>query len=118
MPTADCYIDDRLVRCKVAFTFKSPTKMKGPQTKKLHKLLDSRIKSNLQVVLEEKLHCVTAAEPKEHWKQMKTILQKTTAEVFGLSTRKHQDCFDEAGKTIQRAAREETLLPQSSTCKT
>ena len=34
-PSADCYTDHRLVRCKVAFAFKSPPKRKGPQTKKL-----------------------------------------------------------------------------------
>ena len=43
---------------------------------------------------------MTAAEPEEQWKQMKTILQETTVEV-GLSTRKHQDWFDAAGKEIQ-----------------
>ena len=32
---------------------------------------------------------------------MKTTLQETTAEVVCLSTRKHQDWFDEAGKEIQ-----------------
>ena len=32
---------------------------------------------------------------------MKTILQETTAEVVGLSTRKHRDWFDEADKEIQ-----------------
>ena len=32
---------------------------------------------------------------------MKTILQETTAEVVGLSTRKHQDWFDEADKESQ-----------------
>ena len=32
---------------------------------------------------------------------MKTILQETTAEVVDLSTRKHQDWFDAAGKEIQ-----------------
>ena len=32
---------------------------------------------------------------------MKTILQKTTAEVVGLSARKHQDCFDEADQEIK-----------------
>ena len=52
-------------------------------------------------MLEERLHCVTAAEPEEQWKQMKTVLQETTAEVVGLSTRKHQDWFDEADKEIQ-----------------
>ena len=30
MSTAVCYTDHRLVRCKVAFTLKSPTKRKGP----------------------------------------------------------------------------------------
>ena len=44
---------------------------------------------------------MTAAEPEEQWKQMKTILQETTAEVVGLSTRKRQDWFDEADKEIQ-----------------
>ena len=46
-------------------------------------------------------NCVTAAQPEEQWKQMKTVLQETTAEVAGLSTRKHQDWFDEAEKEIQ-----------------
>ena len=80
--------------------FTSPPKRKGPQTKKLkvHRLRDPREKNNLQAILEERLHCVTAAEPEEQWKQMKTILQETTA---GLSTRKHQDWFDEADKEIK-----------------
>ena len=113
----------RLVCCEVAFAFKSPPKRKGPQTIELqvHKLRNPRVKNNLQVMLEEGLHCVTATEPEEQWKQMKTMLQETTAEVVGLSTRKHQDWFDEADKNIkknQRAARKETLLPQSSACKT
>ena len=77
MPSADCYTDHRLVRFKVAFAFKSPPKRKGPRTKKLqvHKLRDSRVRNILHVMLEERLHCVTAAEPEEQWKQMKTILQ-------------------------------------------
>ena len=52
-------------------------------------------------MLEERLHCVTAAEPEEQWKHMKTILQETTAEVVGLSTRTRQDWIDEADKEIQ-----------------
>ena len=67
----------------------------------VHKLRVPRVKNNLKVMLEERLHCVTAAEPEEQWKQMKTILQETTAEVVGLLTRKHQDWFDEADKEIQ-----------------
>ena len=103
MPSADCYIDHRLVRCKVTFAFKCPPKRKGPQTQKLqvHTPRDPRVKNNLQVILEERLHCMTAAEPGEQRKQMKIILQETTAEVMGLSTRKHQDRFDKADKEIQ-----------------
>ena len=52
-------------------------------------------------MLEERLHCVTAAEPEEQWKQMKTMLQETTAEVVGLLTRKLPDWFDEVDKEIQ-----------------
>ena len=91
MPIADCYTNHRLLRCKVAFAFKSPPKRKGPQTKilQVHKLRDPSVKNNLQVMLEQRLHCVTAAEPGEQWKQMKTILQETTAEIVDLSTRKH-----------------------------
>ena len=67
----------------------------------MHNLRDPRVKNNFQVMLEERLCFVTAAEPEEQWKQMKTILQETTAEVVGLSTRKHQEWFDEADKEIQ-----------------
>ena len=61
-------------------------------------------------MLEERLHRVTAAEPEEQWKQMKTMLQQTTAEVVGLSTRKHQDWFDEADNKIQE------LLEKKRSC--
>ena len=50
---------------------------------------------------------MTAAEPEEQWKQMKSILQETTAEVVGLSTRKHQDWFDKANKEIQELLEKE-----------
>ena len=53
---------------------------------------------------------MTAAEPEEQWKQMKTILQETTAEVVSLLTRKHQDWFDEADKEIQE------LLKKKRSC--
>ena len=81
MPSADCYTDHRLVRCKVAFAFKSPPKRKGPETKNLqvHKLRDPRVENNVRVVLKERLRHVTTAEPEKRWKQMKTIRQETTA---------------------------------------
>ena len=64
MTSEDCYTDHGLVHCKGAFTFKSSPRRKGPQTKKLqvHKLRDPRVKNNLQVMLEDRLLCVTATE--------------------------------------------------------
>ena len=41
------------------------------------------MRNNLQVMFEERFHCVTAAELEEQWKQMKTILQESTPEVVG-----------------------------------
>ena len=61
-------------------------------------------------MVEERLHCATAAKSEEKWKQMKTIKQETTAEVVGLSTRNHQDWFDEADKKIQE------LLEKKRSC--
>ena len=60
-------------------------------------------------MLKERLHCVTAAEPEEQWKQMNTVLQETTAEVVGLSIRKHQDWFDEADKEIHELLEKKRL---------
>ena len=53
---------------------------------------------------------MTAAEPEEQWKQFRTILQETSTEVVGLSTRKHRDWFDEADKEIQE------LLEKKRSC--
>ena len=44
---------------------------------------------------------MTAAEPEEQRRQMKIILQETTAEITDLSTRKDQDWFDLADREIQ-----------------
>ena len=44
---------------------------------------------------------MTASEPEQQWKQIKTLLQKTTAEVVVNLTWKHQDWFNGAGKEIQ-----------------
>ena len=43
---------------------------------------------------------MTASEPEEQWKQIKTILQETTAGIVCL-IRKHQDWFEEADKETQ-----------------
>ena len=62
-------------------------------------------------MLDETLHCVTAAEPEGQRKQVKAELQETTAKVVGLSTRKRQDWFDETDKEIQK------LLEKKRSCR-
>ena len=64
MLSAGYYTDHRLARCKVAFTFKSLPKRKCPRTKK-HTFRNPRVKNNFQVMLEERLCCVTAADPED-----------------------------------------------------
>ncbi|KAL8590453.1 hypothetical protein ACOMHN_011666 [Nucella lapillus] len=97
MPSADCYTDHRLVRCKVSFILKPPPKTKGPQSKKLQmlKLRISETKVEFQIKLEEKLSSEADpdTDPEHQWTQLKTVLQETTAEIVGFSTRKHQDWF-------------------------
>ena len=69
MPSSDFYTDHRQSRLYLQVS----SQEEDPQTKlQVYKLRDPRVKSNLQVM--ERLHCVTAAEPEELWKQMKTVL--------------------------------------------
>ena len=95
--------DHRLVRCKVAFTFTFTFQEERSPDEEAVSAQTSwpRVKNNLHAILEERHHCVTAAEPEQQWKQMKTILQKITAEVVGLSTSELQEWFEEADKEIQ-----------------
>ena len=53
---------------------------------------------------------MTAAEPEEQRRQMKIILQESTAEITDLSTRKDQDWFDEADKETRE------LLEKKRSC--
>ena len=105
MPSADCYTDHRLVRSKVAFTFKPPPWKKDPQTRRLNiqKLRCPLHQKTYQAKLTERLDRVADPDTDidQHWTQLKTVLQKTTAEVVGFSSRKHKDWFDESDTEIQ-----------------
>ena len=101
----DCYTDHRLVRSKVAFTFKPPPRKKGPQTRRLNvqKLRCPLHQKTYQAKLAERLDRVADPDTDidQHWMQLKTVLQETTAEVAGFSSRKHKDWFDESDTEIQ-----------------
>ena len=92
MPSADCYTDHRLVRSKVAFTFKPPPRKKGPQTRRqnVQKLRCPLHQKTYQAKLAERLDRVADPDTDQHWTQLKTVLQETTAEVAGFSSRKHR----------------------------
>ena len=105
MPSADCYTDHRLVRSKVAFTFKPPPRKKGPQTRRLNvqKLRCPLHQKTYEAKLAERLDRVADPDTDidQHWTQLKTVLQETTAEVAGFSSRKHKDWFDDSDTEIQ-----------------
>lgn len=85
MPSADCYTDHRLVRTKVALTFKPPPKRKGPQTKKLqvNGLHHSEIKAVFEAKLAERLQHPPNPDPESQWQEFKTAVQETAAETLG-----------------------------------
>jgi len=105
MPSADCYTDHRLIRCKVAFVFKPPPRKKGPQGRRFFvaKLKDPATKATFQEKLGERLNNEDdlLADPEQLWTQLKTVLHETTEEVVGYAARKHQDWFDQSNVEIQ-----------------
>ena len=91
-----------------------PTKSgKRPQVKKLD-LGNLRLcQAEFQEKLENKVTSTTsAAEPEELWKDLKTTLQETAAEVGGFSTRKNKDWFDENDDEIQKLLDEKRFAYQ------
>ena len=115
MPSADCYTNHRFICSKVAFTFKPLLRKKGPQTRRLsvQKLRCPLHQKTYQTKLAERLDRVADPDTDidQHWTQLKTVLQETTAEVAGFSSRKHKDWFDESGHRNPEATWDETFQP-------
>ncbi|KAL8623404.1 hypothetical protein ACOMHN_063714 [Nucella lapillus] len=107
MPSVDCYTDHRLVRAKLRLAIKPPMKGKGPQAKKLQIDRLHECKEELQNKLGERLKSIKDSsneedtDPEIQLQQLKTILQETTAEVAGFTTRKNRNWFDEKDTKIQ-----------------
>ena len=93
VPSADCYTGHRLVRAKLAFTFKPPPKKKGPQTKKLqvHRLHQPEIEAAFQARLAVRLQHPPNPDPSTQWQDFKTAVQESAAETLGFSVRKNKD---------------------------
>jgi len=102
MPSADFYTDHRLVHASLRMAFKTTKRDKGPQVKKLDLENLHLCQAEFQEKLKNKLtSAILAVEPEELWKDLKTTLQETAAEVGGFSTRKNKDWFDENDDEIQ-----------------
>ena len=116
MSSADCNTDHKLCRTKVRLNIKPAVRKRGVQVKKLdtnrHLARKSEFEEELQTRQEKKELPVWETDPKHHWQQLKTILQKAAEKVGGLSTRKHKDWFDENDAEIQK------LLQAKRSCHT
>ena len=114
MPSADCYTDHRLVRATVKLIIKPAVKRKSPQTKTLQVDRLPLLKEKFQSELECKFAPTEAidTDPEKMWQDLKCILQETTAEVVGFTSRKNKDWFDENDKEIQQLIRDKRSCHQ------
>jgi hypothetical protein len=97
--------DHRLLRSKIAFTFKPPHRNQRQKSRKkynVQKLRSSPTKQQLSSVLEAKLHNFQPpSEIEKHWEDLRDIYQSAAEEVLGFCKRSHRDWFDENNTEIE-----------------
>ncbi|KAK4329223.1 hypothetical protein Pmani_000450 [Petrolisthes manimaculis] len=105
MPSADCDTDHRFVKSKVRLSVKVAPKKRGSCTRKLQvdKLheLSEEFRRELEVRLDNNEIPDQDEDPENEWQHLKTILQETTGEVNGFSSRKNKDWFDENDAEVE-----------------
>ena len=106
MPSAECYTDHRLVRCKLRLLFK-PKPRKGGAPKKKFKVVcfqSAERTADFQAGLQLRLvdySCQVDPPLETLWVHLKTAISQTAEEVLGYTTRKNKDWFDENNQEIQ-----------------
>ena len=106
MPSAECYTDHRLVRCKLRLLFK-PKPRKGGAPKKKFKVgcfQSAERTADFQAGLQLRLvdsSCQVDPPLETLWVHLKTAISQTAEEVLGYTTRKNKDWFDENNQEIQ-----------------
>ena len=105
MPSAECYTDHRLVRCKLKVLFKPKPRKGGPPKKKFKvgSFQSAERTADFQAGLQLRLvdSCCQVDPPLETlWVHLKTAISQTAEEVLGYTTWKNKDWFDEKNQEI------------------
>ena len=106
MPSAECYTDHRLVRCKLRLLYKPKPRKGGPPKKKFKvgsfqsAEMTADFKTGLQLRLVDS-SCQVDPPIETLWVHLKTAISQTAEEVLGYTTRKNKDLFDENNQEIQ-----------------
>ena len=106
MPSAECYTDHRLVRCKLCLLFKPKPRKGGPPKKKfkIGSFQSAERTADFQAGLQLRLvdsSCQVDPPLETLWVHLKTAISQTAEEVFGYTTRRNKDWFDENNQEIQ-----------------
>ena len=106
MPSAECYTDHRLVRCKLRLLFKPKPRKGGPPKKKFKvcSFQSAERTADFQAGLQLRLvdsSCQVDPPLETLWVHLKTAISQTAEEVLGYTTRKNKDWFDENNQEVQ-----------------
>ena len=109
MPSAECYTDHRLVRCKLRLHFKPHQKRKDPPKKKFQVFLlhqpwtQESFQEGLKAKLESSETTDTMDTPLDQlWNSLKSAILETSEEVLGYVRKTNKDWFDENNSEIQQ----------------
>ena len=102
MPSAECYTDHRLVRCKLRLLFKPKPRKGGPPKKKIKvgSFQSADFQAGLQLRLVDS-SCQVDPPLETLWVHLKTAISQIAEEVLGYTTRNNKDWFDENNQEIQ-----------------
>ena len=105
MPSAECYTDHRLVRCKLMLLFKPKPRKGGPPKKKFKvgsfqsAVRTADFQAGLQLRLVDS-SCQVDPPLETLCVHLKTAISQTAEEVLGYTTRKNKDWFDKNNQEI------------------
>ena len=106
MPSAECYTDHRLVRCKLRLLFKPKPRKGGPPKKKFKvgSFQSAERTADFQAGLQLRLvdsSCQVDPPLETLWVHLKTAISQTAEEVLGYTIRKKKDWLYENNQDIQ-----------------
>ena len=101
IPSAECRIDHRLVRCKLRLHFKPRPRKGGPTPRKSSIWTNfSQQKWKLTFRQLENSDCPEDTSSETLWDQLKSAILQPSEEVLGFTTMKNKDWFDESNQEI------------------